>query len=138
VIAAGRSEPGGHTVEIRRVGTAQATPGQTSDPTTPERRAYQRKPPRGRCQVTLFRGTLGLGRNLALELLDISLSGARIRVAESLRPGEEVQLLLLGQGHLRPVKVLARVIWCRSDGRTAIVGVCFDKVLPYPDFLHIT
>ncbi|MCS7015588.1 MAG: PilZ domain-containing protein [Gemmatales bacterium] len=118
---------------------AQSVPGQqAASPSERERRGHQRKPPRGRCVVHLFRGTFGLGRNLALELLDISLSGAKLRVSERFRPGEEVTLQFLGQGHLRPVKTLARVVWCRPENSAHILGVSFEKLLPYSDFLHIT
>lgn len=103
-----------------------------------ERRAYQRKPPRGRCLVKLYRGSLGLGKNLAVELLDLSLGGAKLRVAESFRTGEEVTLELLGQGHLRPVKSLAHVVWCRQDSASYTIGVTFEKLLSYADFLHVT
>ncbi|GBD35827.1 hypothetical protein HRbin36_00942 [bacterium HR36] len=103
-----------------------------------ERRAHQRKPPRGRCIVKLFRGTLGLGQNLALELVDVSLSGAKLRLSQNLRPGEEVTVELLGQGHLRPVKSLARVIWCRPADQGFLTGLTFEKPLSYADFLHLT
>ncbi len=128
----------GLSVENKESAFEQLSEAAAVQSTKRDRRAYQRKPPRGRCQVKLFRGTLGLGRNLALELLDVSLSGARIRVEEKLRPGEDVQLHLLGQGHLRPVKILAKVVWCRAEAEGAVVGVHFDKMLAYLDFLHIT
>ncbi|MCS7167820.1 MAG: PilZ domain-containing protein [Gemmatales bacterium] len=103
-----------------------------------ERRGHLRKAPRGRCVVHLFRGTFGLGRNVALELLDVSLSGIKLRLSEPLRVGEEVTLQLLGQGHLRPVKTVARVIWCRPEHATYVAGLAFEKLLTYADFLHIT
>jgi hypothetical protein len=88
--------------------------------------------------VKLFRGTLGLGRNLALELVDVSLSGAKLRVAEQFRPGEEVTVELLGQGHLRPVRLLALVVWCQPAPPAFRIGITFEKVLSYSDFLHLT
>lgn len=118
--------------------TRPLAPGQMAASDRRERRAHQRKSPRGRCIAKLFRGTLGLGPNLALELLDISLSGARLRIVENLRPGEQVTLYLLGQGHLRPVKVLGHVVWCRPDDPVYICGLTFEKFLAYADFLHIT
>src|SRR5256885_2178544 len=48
------------------------------------RRANPRRAPKGSTRVTCRRGSLGLGPNLALSLLDVSETGARLLVKEPL------------------------------------------------------
>jgi hypothetical protein len=109
-------------------------------PRTPRnRRLSPRRPPRGKARIACYKGTLDLGRNLALSLLEVSELGARLTVSVELEPRQEVVLSLEGQGHLRPVKIPATVIWCQSvrEGRYAI-GVRFDKHLAYQDLIYLT
>jgi hypothetical protein len=106
---------------------------QQAAPPKNRRRALRRCPKRA-TRVACFRGDLGLGPNLALELLDVSETGVRVRVRESLENGKPVEIQLTGLAHPRPFKLLARVIWCvpAADG-SFCVGARFDKGLRYGD-----
>jgi hypothetical protein len=97
-----------------------------------ERRGSPRRVAKGNTKVTCRRGTLGLGKNLALSLLDISESGARLRTRESLTLGQEVEVSLLPPGCVREHKVAGCIIWCvpTADG-TYVAGVRFEKRLDY-------
>jgi len=72
-------------------------------------------------------------------MLDVSETGARLKLCEELLVGQEVELSLLGQGHLRPLKVQATVVWCRPSGENSFeAGFCFAKRLNYRDMQFLT
>jgi hypothetical protein len=103
------------------------------------RRAGLRRTPRGRFKVELRKGTLGLGPNLAEALEDLSESGARLVLKALVAKGDEVELTLTGQGHLRPIKVVADVVRFEPlDGQRCRVGLRFQRLLKYADFQQLT
>ncbi len=106
---------------------------------TPERRLSPRRLPRGSVRVYLRLGGLDLGPDLALSLLDLSEGGAALVVKETVEIGKEVSIGLEGQSQPRPIVRVANVVWCRpaADGTHAI-GVCFQKALPYRDYIDLT
>jgi hypothetical protein len=85
--------------------------------------------------VSCIKGALGLGKNLALRLLDISESGVRFTTTAALDRGQEIEVRLENFGYGRPIKALANVVWCvtASDG-TFCIGALVQKRLPYCDF----
>ena len=103
------------------------------------RRLSRRRPPKGRVKITCRRGALDLGPNLALSLLDVSVTGARLIVKQTLEPGREVSIGLEGQSSIRPIPRVAVVTWCvpAADG-TFCAGVHFQKRLSYRDFLELS
>jgi hypothetical protein len=102
------------------------------------RRHSIRRRPRGATRVACFKGSMGLGTNLALELLDVSETGVRLRVREPLDLKQELQVELTGLVHRRPVKLAAAVIWCvpAADG-SYCVGARFSKYLRYADLQQL-
>jgi hypothetical protein len=108
-------------------------------PDKKNRRLSARRRPRRASKVVCFRGTLGLGLNLALEMLDLSDRGIRLRVKEPLDVHQEVEIHLTGLSHRRPVKVPAEVVWCveAADGSYCI-GAHFHRGLPYADLQQLT
>jgi hypothetical protein len=98
-----------------------------------------RRSPRGRVKIVCQRGTLELGPNLALAVLDISETGVRLRVKEALRPGQELSISLEGPCSIRPVRRIGRVVWSvpSADG-THCAGVNLDKRLDYREFLDLS
>lgn len=102
-------------------------------------RGEPRRVPRGKIKVVCRRGCMDLGPNLALSLLDISESGVRLRLRESLPLGQEVSITLEGAGGVRPVQRLGRVVWsvAAADG-SYCAGVSLDKRLEYRQFLELT
>jgi hypothetical protein len=98
------------------------------------RRRSQRRQPKRASKVFCYRGALGMGPNLAVEMLDISEGGIRLRVKEPLCEGQPVLIQLAGLGHRAPLKVMAVVVWCvpAADG-SQCVGAHFEKSLRYGD-----
>ena len=90
-------------------------------------------------QVTCRIGTLGLGKNIALSLFDISEVGLRLSVNCVLARDQELEIELLAPGQGRPLKLLAKVVWSGSaeDG-SHWVGAefrMFVNFLPLPSVL---
>ena len=80
------------------------------------------------------KGSLGLGPNLAAEILDISASGMGLIVKSALNRLDEVEVVLRNFVQSKTVKHIAQVIWCLplQDGRFC-VGLKFEKWAAYAD-----
>ena len=102
-------------------------------------RGSLRRTPRGKIKIYCRRGALDLGPNLALSLLDISETGIRLILRESLKLGQDVSITLEGVGGTGPVKRLGKIVWSvpSTDG-TFCTGVSLDKRLEYRQFLELT
>src|SRR5687767_13410740 len=96
------------------------------------RRLSPRRTAKSGTKVECRKGTMGLGANLAVGLLDVSESGSRLLLKTALEPNQEVEVVLLAVGQVREVKMPGRVVWCveAADGRHC-VGIHFDKRLNY-------
>jgi len=103
------------------------------------RRVSIRRMPRGKPRVSCLKGSLGLGRNIGETVLDLSETGVRLVVSTALDDGQEIEVILQGQGQPSRIKVLANVVWCvpAADGRYCI-GARFQKYLSYADFGRLT
>jgi PilZ domain len=102
------------------------------------RRQGHRKNPRSNVIVECRRGSLGLGKNIAVSFLDISEGGVRLTVKEMLAAEQEVEVTLLGCQVGKPIKRLGKVCWAvpiESDG--CCIGVEFEKRLPYVEVMRI-
>jgi hypothetical protein len=81
---------------------------------------------------------MGLGPNLAIALLDVSMGGARLVLSQELAIQHEIEVELEVYGLTRPMRRLANVRWqIRLDNGTFCTGVEFDRQLAYADWLHI-
>jgi hypothetical protein len=102
-------------------------------PAKPNKRRSRRQAPKKSTRVACYKGSLGLGQNLALTVLDVSETGIRLLINTELTPGQEVLVNLEGASP-RPVKLPGRLIWSvpAGEGRFC-VGVQFEKSLPYAD-----
>jgi hypothetical protein len=102
-------------------------------------RISPRLTPRGGCKVACQKGTLGLGADLAVQLLDVSLDGAGLTIREALPVGTEVSLILEGPGNARAVKRTAAVRSCEpADGKNHRIGVAFQKRLERVEIMSLT
>src|SRR6478609_8101400 len=105
-------------------------------PNSPARAANRRASRRQRAKhsttVTCQKGLLGLGRNLAHSLLDVSQTGIRLMTREPLEPGENVLIALQSFGQRRPHELPGNVVWCvpGADG-CFCAGVRFERPLAY-------
>jgi hypothetical protein len=104
---------------------------------TRNRRASRRLLARPRVRVTCRKGSLDLGHNLALSLLDVSQTGARVVVQSALAAGQEVSVTLEAPASGRRARRTAAVVWCvpLAEGGCC-VGLRFEKPLPYADLDH--
>src|SRR5438067_920828 len=98
------------------------------------RRSSRRMSARSSATVEVRRGNLGLGRNLAVLLLDISEGGVCVVLKEALEPMDETAVLLSASGLVRPIKRISTIRWAvkLEDGNYCI-GVTFDKRIPYAE-----
>jgi hypothetical protein len=102
--------------------------------TTPNRknkRSSRRLPAKGSTRAVAYGNALGLGRNIASGVLDVSETGARLLLNRRLADGAEFEVNFEGPG-ARPVKLHAYVVWSveAADGRF-VTGVRFEKALNY-------
>src|SRR4051794_1891177 len=94
-----------------------------SQPVTPPARRNQRRtrrqPAKGSTKATAYRNALGLGRNIAVGVLDVSESGARLILTEQLAEGTEFELFLESTGVVKQVRMVTTVVWSveAADGR---------------------
>ncbi len=102
------------------------------------RRKTMRKTPKSTAKVECRRGSLGLGANLALRLLDISEIGMGVVVKTSFLVADEVEVVITDHGLSKPFKQIAKVCWCQPlDDGTFALGLSFDKVVPYAEICHL-
>jgi hypothetical protein len=98
------------------------------------RRLNRRQAPKGSTKATCHKGLFGLGRDIAVTILDMSLYGAQLIVKEPLKRGQPVEVGLEGLGRQKPIKLPAVVVWCvkAADGHH-LVGTRFERALTYTD-----
>ena len=92
------------------------------------RRVSRRRSVKATTKLTCYKGSLGLGRSLAVAILDLSETGIRLVVKTALDVGQELEINLLSQHHSSPTKLLANVMWCVEavDG-TFCIGAQFQR-----------
>jgi PilZ domain len=97
-----------------------------------DQRLTRRRQARSGAKVEFRRGTMGLGRDLAVALIDVSEDGLRLRLTVEVKPGEEAELLVSRPGGGKALKTAAEVRWCMPAGDgTFLAGVRFRKRLAY-------
>src|ERR1700730_7730352 len=103
------------------------------------RRSGLRRPSKGSTKVKCLKGSLGLGPNLGVSVLDLSETGVRMIVKAVLKQGEEIEVTLSGMGQSQPFKAAAEVIWSvpTADGNYCL-GARFHKCLSYGDLLQLS
>jgi hypothetical protein len=102
---------------------------------TDDRRIVRRKPLKKGVAITVRKGTLGLGPNLAAGGEELSLDGVQLRVKSELKKGDEIEIGLTGIGKSKPMTLVAEVRWCRADEETEtfLIGARFRRRLAYAD-----
>ena len=106
--------------------------------TTQDRRAMRRRPLKRGVTLTVRKGTMGLGPNLAVGGVELSHDGIRVRIKDQLKRGDEVELGLTGIGCGKPMTLIADVRWCRveesDDGATVFfLGAKFRRRLAHAE-----
>lgn len=97
-----------------------------------------RRPAKRNAKVLAFRNGLGVGPNVGLAVIDLSESGARLRLKEELPIGREIEMNLEGPG-MRQIRLYARIVWVtpEADG-TFLAGASFEKSLNWTDLVALT
>ena len=102
-----------------------------------EKRRQIRRHVRNVAEVTCRKGTLGVGPNLAIRILDISEDGIRLLVKQPVNPGDELEVCFTPIGCNREVACEMIAIWCCSqDGHFALAGK-FRTPVKYEDLCQI-
>jgi hypothetical protein len=93
---------------------------------------------KGGCRVQCRRGTLDLGPDLALQIVDVWPDGAGLLVKEPLDDGAEVSSVLEGPGSSPPVKRTASVVRCQPAREGYLADIEFHKRLERAELLSLT
>jgi hypothetical protein len=102
------------------------------------RRATPRRKPRSYVKLECRKGSLGLGPNVALTLLDVSETGARLIIRQEITLQMEVEVTLAGHGIRSSLKRLANVRWqVKLDDGNFCIGVEFQKRIGYMDWQNL-
>ncbi|HYV39199.1 MAG TPA: PilZ domain-containing protein [Gemmataceae bacterium] len=111
---------------------------QTTAPAS-NRRKQPRRSPKGWTKATCHKGSMQMGANLALKILDVAESGICLVVRDPLANSQEVVVTLESPNHRRPLTFSGRVMWCVATAEgTHCIGVQFDKRLSYGDLAKLT
>ena len=102
------------------------------------RRRSQRRRARTTVKVHCRKGSHGLGPDLASKVLDISDTGARLIITQSLEVMAEVEIIINGYGMKEPIKRLGNVRWqVKLESGQFCVGIEFQKSLVYRDWQNL-
>lgn len=103
------------------------------------RRRSMRRHPKVHARMECRKLPSGLGPDLAESVLDLSETGAKLRLKSALDQGQEVEVLVYGHGSQKPIKLHARVVWTEpSDEQGCCAGLRFDKPLRYSEYQYLT
>lgn len=102
---------------------------------TAERRIVRRRSLKKGVMLTVRRGTMGLGPNLAAGGVELSDDGIQVKVKSELKKGDEVEVGLTGVGRSKPISMIADVRWCRptDDGDAFRAGIRFRRRIAYSE-----
>jgi hypothetical protein len=114
-------------------------PTDTSTPVEADRRRFPRHPVEWDVCICCRRGAVGMGPDLALDVLDVSATGIRLLLQAPLARGQCVEVILEGPGEGLPARHLGRVVWSVPvAGGRCCIGVQFDQPLSCPALRALT
>jgi hypothetical protein len=98
-----------------------------------------RKAGRRSIRLQCRHGAMGLGANIASTFLDISETGVQLMTKETLKLGEEVELLLEGYGIQGTIRRIADVRWTVPlEGGGCRAGVRFQKFISFREVQNLS
>jgi hypothetical protein len=102
---------------------------------TADRRIVRRRPLKKGVGLTIRKGTLGLGPNLAVGGIELSHDGIQLKVKSELKKGDEVEIGLVGIGRSKAMVLIAEVRWCSADdeGTAFLAGIKFRRRLAHAE-----
>jgi len=98
-----------------------------------DRRIVRRRNLKHSVEITVRKGTMGLGPNIAAGGIELSADGVQLEVKEELKKGAEIEIGLTGVGRSRPMMLVAEVRWCQAEaeGKTFVIGASFRRRLTH-------
>jgi hypothetical protein len=108
---------------------------QTPKPAAANRRIVRRRTLKKGVAISVRKGQMGLGPNLAVGGVEVSDDGVQLRVKAELQKGDEIEVGLTGIGRSRPMLLMAEVCWCRpEEGKgTFLLGARLRHRLTYAE-----
>ena len=100
-----------------------------------DRRIVRRRTLKKGVGLTVRKGTLGLGPNLAAGGVELSDDGIQVLIKSELKRGDEVEIGLVGIGRSKAMNLIADVRWCRpnEEGDAFLIGARFRRRLSYAE-----
>jgi hypothetical protein len=110
----------------------------TTTTASKNRRRSRRQQPKGSTRVTIYPNRMGLGKNIATQLLDVSETGIRAVVLCELAVASEVEINIDSPG-CEKLKLLAKIVWSvpTADGHF-VIGAEFGKAIRHADLHRLT
>ena len=103
------------------------------NPPKPNKRRSRRGASKTSTRLRVYRTTMGLGTNIASSLLDLSETGLRVVLKETVTIGQEVEVNLESAATGRTLKLPATVVWIvPATNGTFVVGLRLLKTLSGP------
>lgn len=103
-----------------------------------DNRRMQRRTARPGTTVECRKGTLGLGPDIAVEMLDFSADGVLMSIREAVAIGDEIELSITAPGFSRPTVLEATAVRCIPQaGGGYCMAAQFRSPLSYADMYHL-
>ncbi len=106
---------------------------------TKDHRLKRRKLARPSVKLSVRKGTMGLGKDIALEVINLTEDGIGFRAAAELLVGDEVEVTLTKPGQNRSLKFIADIRWSseqlseEDEWPTYVVGAKLRSRISYVD-----
>jgi len=100
-----------------------------------ERRIVRRRNLKHSVGISVRKGTMGLGRDVAAAGVELSADGVQLEVTVEFKKGDEIEIGLTGVGRSRPMTLVADVRWCEPDptGANYFIGASFRRRLTHAE-----
>jgi hypothetical protein len=91
-----------------------------------DQRRSPRLHPKGGTQLEVFREPDGTGPDIAVKVVDLSATGAKLVLSERLPPGHVIGIAMYGPGPL-PIAGVAEVVWSKEEDGAYPTGIEFRR-----------
>jgi hypothetical protein len=97
------------------------------------------RPPRRHLGVVCRRGTTGLGPNLGVGLVDLTVDRLKLRLTTPVPVGEDLEVELIPPGSGKPLKFRGQVVTCRpsADGKTSVAKLLLRHRLTFQQLAEL-
>jgi hypothetical protein len=97
------------------------------------------RPPRRHIGVVIRRGTTGLGPNLGVGLVDLTVDRFKVRLTNPVAVGDDLEVELSPPGSGKALKFRGQVVTCRpsADGKTSVAKVLLRHRLTFRELAEL-